>query len=155
MLMEYLSEVDKDHDDRLPQLLNALQMEEAKTVTEDIMKQLVNQNTQQQKRPSSSELQIINAFETPRLVYQATRRQFQVEETKKSLFGSAEDKVGIVEVKLESLRSMLLLKVLPLALSSIRSTCFRNDTHSSTNVSCVTTSFVLMILVFRRILSIS
>lgn len=42
---------------------------------------------------SFSDFQVVNAFETPRLVYDVLRRQFRVDEKRWKIFGSAEDKV--------------------------------------------------------------
>jgi hypothetical protein len=44
-------------------------------------------------RDSSSSWSVVNAFETPKLVYEAMRKQFYVEEKRYSLFGTAQDKV--------------------------------------------------------------
>lgn len=40
---------------------------------------------------------VVNAFETPKLVYEVMRKQFSVEERRYSLFGTAEDKVRLEE----------------------------------------------------------
>jgi hypothetical protein len=42
---------------------------------------------------SDSTWSVVNAFETPKLGYEAMRRQFYVEEKQYSLFGTAQDKV--------------------------------------------------------------
>ena len=41
-------------------------------------------------------IEVVNAFETPKLVYETMRKQFRVVETKESLFGSADDKVCLL-----------------------------------------------------------
>lgn len=42
-----------------------------------------------------ADVEVVSAFRTPRLLYRPTRKQFQVEEARWSLFGKAEDKVSL------------------------------------------------------------
>lgn len=42
---------------------------------------------------SAHDVKVMNAFQTPKLVYHPMRKQFQVDQERKSLFGTAEDKV--------------------------------------------------------------
>jgi DNA polymerase epsilon subunit 2 len=44
----------------------------------------------------TDEVQIINAFDTPKLIYDVTRKQFHVKEIKESLFGSSLDKTNML-----------------------------------------------------------
>lgn len=51
---------------------------------------------------------VIGAFETPKLVYQVMRKQFQVEERRGSLFGSAEDKANMLAQRYALIHQRLL-----------------------------------------------
>ncbi len=73
------------------------------TVTEAIWQQvadaLVKDTRDEVMLPAKNpfpDLEVISAFRTPRLVYRPTRKQFQVEESRWSLFGEAEDKVRLI-----------------------------------------------------------
>ncbi|GAX28511.1 DNA polymerase epsilon subunit 2 [Fistulifera solaris] len=73
------------------------------TVTEPIWKQVADalmKDERQEMLPVKNpfpDLEVISAFRTPRLVYRPTRKQFQVEESRWSLFGEAEDKTNMLE----------------------------------------------------------
>ena len=62
-------------------------------VTADVVEQVIRNEVGTEKE----EFQLINAFETPTLVYQVMRKRFSVDSERKPLFGSAEDKVRDIE----------------------------------------------------------
>lgn len=53
----------------------------------------------------SSGLEVVGAFQTPRLIYDTLRKQFDVDEKPRSLFGSVEDKVRYVPLFLFETKS--------------------------------------------------
>jgi hypothetical protein len=74
-----------------------------RTVTEEVWQKVVEElngeEVDDSLKPenalssSSSGLEIVSAFHTPCIVYDTMRKQFKVEEKRRSLFGSVEDKV--------------------------------------------------------------
>jgi hypothetical protein len=69
-----------------------------KMITSSLMEEIMPEaETVLPQRTSSahcfSDLQVVNAFQTPKLLFEVMRKQFYVEDKRQSLFGTAEDKV--------------------------------------------------------------
>ena len=65
-------------------------------VTTDLLAEVVADLTRDAKDVNEEAMQLLNAFETPRLSYDAMRKQFSLKiHEERSLFGEATDKVSV------------------------------------------------------------
>jgi len=130
-------------EDSLPELLDRIADKIAKaggggrTVTADIWQQILDEeeeeeeaHTRKKKKQRSTttaatQVEVVSAFETPKLVYQVMRKQFQVQDPLQndwSLWGSAQDKTSMLAERYALLHQRVL-----------RHDLFRpNDLHGST-----------------------
>lgn len=65
-----------------------------KLITEAIWRASIETDEGDVSKMAADDLEIINAFDTPRLVYDSMRKTFRAEEKKWSLLGDAADKVS-------------------------------------------------------------
>ena len=66
-------------------------------VTTELLAEVVADLTRDAKDVNEESMQLLNAFETPRLYYDAMRKQFSLKDNEeRSLFGEATDKVNLV-----------------------------------------------------------
>ena len=62
-------------------------------IWESVVEEVADLDRKNKSSDAWSDLKIVNAFSTPKLVYEVMRKNFTVRDSKCSLFGSAEDKV--------------------------------------------------------------
>jgi len=93
-LEEYLQD-----EEALDDLLNVVgsRLNGKRTITVEVWESIRDDNNDN-SRPIRSHwltnMQVVNAFATPKLTYEVMRKQFLIQEKRESLFGSAEDKVS-------------------------------------------------------------
>ena len=97
-LMNVLSR-EEHQEDVLKTIVETLQQQNDNNkgiVSVEMLQDVVRDLSRNSKDVNDEALQLLNAFETPRLCFDSMRKQFKLEvDEKRSIFGEATDKVGL------------------------------------------------------------
>lgn len=111
---QYLNSANDDGKDALEDLLMELEQHLQKhnnnMISEQLWKHVIDEEEEannvstthldiNDNSASDGDVEVVSAFQTPRLVYDSMRKAFRVEEKQKSLLGSAADKVCEIFIK--------------------------------------------------------
>mmetsp|Transcript_456 Transcript_456/g.669 ORF Transcript_456/g.669 Transcript_456/m.669 type:complete len:530 (+) Transcript_456:135-1724(+) len=90
-------------------IVEACKQRGGRIVTQDLLANVVSDLTRDAKDVNDESMQLLNAFETPRLQYDSMRKQFSLHvEGSASLFGEANDKVDMFAQRFALIRQRIL-----------------------------------------------
>eukprot|EP00956_Cyclotella_meneghiniana_P040265 scaffold191200_cov73-Cyclotella_meneghiniana.AAC.1 len=94
-LLNVLSREDQTHnsDSALTAIINEIKLRNAKVVNVSLLEEVVAELSRNGRDVTEEALQLLNAYQMPRLEYDAMRRTFSLVNSTKSLIGEASDKV--------------------------------------------------------------
>ena len=96
-LLNVLSREDQTHDSdsALTAIINEIKLRNARVVNVSLLEEVVAELSRNGRDVTEEALQLLNAYQMPRLEYDAMRRTFSLVNCTKSLIGEAADKVDM------------------------------------------------------------
>lgn len=96
-LLNVLSREDQAHnsDDALNAIISEIKLRNAKVVNVSLLEEVVAELSRNGRDVTEEALQLLNAYQMPRLEFDSMRKTFTLVSSKKSLIGEASDKVDM------------------------------------------------------------